>query len=212
MNVEFDAFSHHVKRGDDGVYRWYYDMDMYKNKSMLHALLKYNLFIFLGVVVFGDIFLAVMGKEGHYIAGITTVGALLCAGMSILYVIGFYIAAAIKDGNYRIHFAMGEDQVEIVWSEKLQNAMDIGAKSMAVMGTAMGSRRLRGRSRPSLNEVSHAPFSTVTRLRAYPKWDMIELSMIGGKFQLYALGKDFDFVKSYILERLPEKARQRSER
>lgn len=202
MSSEFDAFSPRVTRGGDGVYRWYYDMDMRRNKSMLYTLLKINLFIFLGVIVFGSLFLMLMHQGPSMIRGVTLIGILLLAGTSVLYVIGFYIFSWAKGGIYRVHFAMGEDEVELVWSARLKDIMD---------GVAIGARGVRGRTRPSLNEVSHAPFNAVTRMRVYPQWNMLDLSMLGGKFQVYVGHEDFDFVKAFILERLSERARLRSE-
>ena len=48
MDDAFERYTDRVTLCDDGVYRWYYDMDMYKNKSMLWMLLRINLFIMLG--------------------------------------------------------------------------------------------------------------------------------------------------------------------
>ena len=45
-------------------------------------------------------------------------------------------------------------------------------------------------------------------MKSFPQWDMIDLSMIGGKFQVYAAGADFGFVEKYILDRVPERAKR----
>ena len=212
MNNEFEGFTRQVTRGEDGVYRWYYDMDMYQNKSMLYGLLRANVFIFLLVLALGGVIMALTRQSASYIRGIAVVWLIAFAGMSLLYVVGFYIAAWIKGGEYRIHFAMGEESVEIVWPGKLVDAMDGGAQALRMLGNAVGSRTVRGRYRPSLNEVSKTRFDAVTRLKAYPQWHMIDLYMIGGKFQIYACDRDFGFVKDYVLERLSDRARAKSER
>ena len=79
---------------------------------------------------------------------------------------------------------------------------------MVLAGLAFGSRRLRGRYRPTLDEVSRLSFDAVLRVKRDPKWNMIDLSVPGGKFQVYAIGEDLDFVESFILERVPEHARR----
>jgi hypothetical protein len=208
MSEEFSSYTNRVTLGDDGVYRWYYDMDMYRNKSMLYTLEKINLFIFLGVSLGGALFVGFMAHDFHasIVRGILLIGLAMGALMALLYVIGFYAAAWIKRGNYRIRFAMREDGIELIWSDRLKEGLDTGRKVMALAGAAVGSRGIRGRWRPTLDEVSKMSFSTVFRCKSYLKWNMIDLSMLGGKFQVYASDEDFEWVERFILERIPQRA------
>ena len=205
---EFHDDTNRVTLFDDGVYRWYYDMDMYQNKSMLYTLEKVNLFTFLGVSVDGAILIRLVERDAAFARGILLAGLGLWALMALLYWIGFYIAAGIKGGNYRIHFAMREDGIELVWSDRLKEGFDTGRKALAVAGSVIGSRTVRGRWRPTLDEVSNVAFSQVIRYKSHPQWNMIDLSMLGGKFQVYAGTRDFAFVEEYILDRVPERVRK----
>lgn len=211
MDGEFKDYGRRVAQGSDGVYRWYYDMDMYRNKSMLYFLEKINVFIFLGVSAFGALLIGAVERDFHapMVRGILLTGLIMGAVMAVLYWIGYYIAAGIKRGRYRIRFAMGEEGLELVWSDRLKQGYDVGRKVLSLAGSAIGSRRVRGRWRPTLDEVSRVDFSAVIRCKSYPKWEMIDLSMVGGKFQVYAAGEDFDFVEAYILEHIPERAARR---
>ena len=206
---EFHQFTYRVTRGDDGIYRWYYDMDMYRNKSMLYTLLKVNLMIFLSVTLFGSLFLGWMkGFDDPMVRGVALIGLAMIPAMSVLYILGYYIAAGIKQGDYRIHFEMNDDGIEIVWPSQLYEGLETGRKVMSLVGSVMGSRSVRGRWRPTLDEVSKMTFSSVLRYKSHSQWDMIDMSMLGGKFQVYATAKDFPFVESYILERIPGRARR----
>ena len=206
------TYTNRVTLGDDGVYRWYYDMDMYKNKSILHMLLKVNCFLFPGIMLVCVVMFGIL--EGDFFApivrGMVVISLGLWALMSLLYIVGFYIAAWLKGGRYRVYFDLREDGVNLVWPDKLNEAFDTGAKAMRVLGAATGSRRLGGRWRPTLKEVSDAPFSTVLNLIAYPQWDMLDLIVIGGKFQIYAKPEDMDLVRGFVLEHIPEGARARA--
>ena len=205
---EFDNYTGRVTQGEDGIRRWYYDMDMYRNKSMLVLLERINLFTFLGVSVFGALLIIVIGGDASFARGILVVGLIMGAVMALLYWAGFYIAAAVKRGNYRIHYAMSEDGIQLVWSERTWEGFAAGRKWMRMAGSAMGSRRAAGRLRPSLDEVSNVLFSQVIRIKSYPKWDMIDLYVLGGKFQVYTNPGDFSLVEAYILERVPERIRR----
>ena len=97
---------------------------------------------------------------------------------------------------------MSEKGIELVWSDRLKEGFALGGKVLSITGAAIGSRMVRGRWRPTLNEVSSVPFSTVIRIRRYPRWNLLDLSVPGGKFQVYADSKDIDWVESYILARV----------
>ena len=199
-----------VTRCDDGVYRWSYDMDMYQNNSILYTLEKINLITFLGVSLGGALLMGIMERDfgAPIVRGFLLIGLGMGALMAILYVVGFYVAAWIKGGHYLMRFDMREDGIELVWSEPLKEGFRTGRKAMVLAGLAFGSRRLRGRYRPTLDEVSRLSFDAVLRVKRDPKWNMIDLSVPGGKFQVYAIGEDLDFVESFILERVPEHARR----
>ena len=205
---EFNDYTDRVTLFEDGAYRWHYDMDMYQNKSMLVMLEKINLFTFLGVSVGGAILIQLVEGNSSFARGILLIGLGLGALMALLYWIGFYIAAGIKGGNYRIRFAMREDGIELVWPDRLKEGFDTGRKALAIVGNAVGSRTVRGRWRPTLDEVSHVAFSQVIRYKSHPKWNMIDLSVLGGKFQVYARAEDFELVEQYILDRVPERVRK----
>lgn len=201
MPGEFDNYTARVTQGEDGVYRWYFDMDMFENKSMLYMLEKVNLFTFLGVSIGGALLIMAVEGNASFARGILLIGLALGALMALLYWIGFYIFAGLKRGNYRIHFAMSEEGIELVWSDRLKEGFALGGKVLSITGAAIGSRMVRGRWRPTLNEVSSVPFSTVIRIRRYPRWNLLDLSVPGGKFQVYADNADIDWVESYILSR-----------
>ena len=173
-------------------------MDMGQNKSMLYMLEKINLFIFLGVSLGGALFIGLVRRDfgDPMVRGILLVGLAVGALMSVLYLAGFYIAARMKGGRYRIRYSMSGEGIELVWSENLRE------------GVAAVTRSARGRWRPTLDEVSSVSFSRVVRVKSFPQWDMIDLSVIGGKFQVYAAGADFGFVEKYILDRVPERAKR----
>ena len=210
MGDPFESCTDRVTQGDDGIYRWYYDMDMYENKSMLYMLLRINLFIFLGVIAGGALLVGLVQRDfgAPMVRGVAAVGLIMWAAMSVMYVIGFYIAARIKGGRYRIRFNMREDGIALVWSGAVKQGEKISRAALRLAGSIAGSRRLGGRWRPTLDEVSDIAFSSVTRMKSHPRWDMIDLSMPGGKFQVYAKGVDFTYVEAFIRERVPEHARK----
>ncbi len=210
MGEGSESFTDRVTQGEDGVYRWYYDMDMYENKSILCTLEKVNLYTFLGVSFGGALLVGIVARDfgAPIVRGIFLIGLAMMVLMAALYAVGFYIAAWIKGGRYRIRFAMREDGIELVWSDAVNEGFETGRSILSLVGAATGSRRVRGRWRPSLSEVSNAAFSSVSRIRRYPEWNMIDLSMPGGKFQVYADSRDIDGGEAFIRARVSERAQR----
>lgn len=204
-----ESYPSRVTLFEDGSYRWHYVMDMRENTSILYTLEKVNLFVFVGVSVGGAVLTGIVEHDfsAPMVRGILVVGLILGALMALLYAIGYAIAAGVK-GAYRIQFVMNEEGIELVWPDRVKAGVALGENLVSAAGAAMGGRGGRGHWRPTLDEVSSVRFASVFRCKSHPKWNMIDLSVPGGKFQVYAAGADFGFVESYILERLPERVRR----
>lgn len=200
------CYTDKVTRFEDGVYRWYYDMDMYRNTSMLHTLEKVNLLIFLGISIGGALLIWFAERDASFARAVLLIGLGMGALMALLYLIGYYIAAGIMRGRHRVSFAMREDGIRLIRSGRPKGGDGFGEMVMSVEDSASPASSQRY---SRMNQISNIYFSEVGRYRSYPQWNMIDMSMPGGKFQLYARNDDFDFVERYILERIPERARRR---
>ena len=76
MSEDLSQYTSRVQRGDDGVYRWHYDMDMIRNRSMLYTLLKANCLILLAVTAAGSLLIAWMegGFDAPMARGVALIG------------------------------------------------------------------------------------------------------------------------------------------
>lgn len=185
-----------VTRGEDGIYRWMYEMDMKENRSILYTVCKIMGWICLGLYV---MFLLLIGLELGFrlstvliVTGAAVGGAVLLMGLSALI---FFLSALIMRGKYCIRYEMGETGMEMFQSKWRKEAREV--------------RRARGRV-PSMTEVvSQISFAEVRRVKLYPRWNMIDLSLAVGKFQVYVREEDSRLVLNHILSHSSEKVRNR---
>ena len=200
-------FPNEVTLFSDGVYRWRYDYDLWSNRYMLHLLMKVLGVIFTACAA---VFLLMLGPR-NITPAVIAVCVMIVTGILALTWIIYYIIARIKRGSYVMRFEMDESGVRLVASGASAVALDalgiIGAAASIGSGGNMPAAGL------SMNRgIRVTAFSEVTRVITKPKYDTINLHVLGGMNQIYASGEDYKFVRSYILSRVPEKARLRSDR
>ena len=189
---------------DDGVYRWSYDMDMWRNLFMLRHVLK--ILGLMCVLVFFTM-LAAFGPRDLkplYIAVLFLTPAALFALTLLIYL----ICALWMKGNYHILFEMDEGLVMLVQSaasaQRTRSLMALGR--FAALGRRSGALHA---ALGAADSVGITRFSDITSLRLYPDDDVIALREWFGMNQIYVPREDYPFVRDYILSRVPEKARRR---
>ena len=114
---------------------------------------------------------------------------LMMAGFIVIFLLGYGMAVLLRRGEKRIPYYMDDTQITV----------NIGdPKKLPARPPSMG------------RIVSQCGFAGVSRVREKREADMIEL-IVGTPFQVYVRQQDYDFVLSYILDHIPEKARERSD-
>ena len=188
MNDNYAIDSPELTMGDDGVYRWLYKMDMDQNKSILYMLLKIFGWIGAGAFVCWAVILF-MNHNIDLLFRSFFIFLLIIAAVEFLVWLGFTISCKVMKGTYELRFEMSETELNIYQSKE-----NLEARKNWHYGRV-----------PYRNIVSRAAFNSVLNIKSYPQWDMIDLGVIGGKFQVYARPEDFDTVLEFILSHVPER-------
>ena len=92
-----------VQRDEEGAYRWIYEMDMMRNKSILMVFFKYLVPIFLVISAAG----ALMGMFPLWF------GLLILTGLMALLTGGYFIVAMMRRGRKRTPFYMDDIQISM---------------------------------------------------------------------------------------------------
>lgn len=193
MNDEFSINDEKLTIGKDGVYRWLYNMNMKENRSLLYQLLKIFGAVSLGALVLWFLMLSMKGARINFPK---TIGfwLLITAGVELLVWLGFSISRKAMKDTYPLRFEMDEKRISIYQSEG-----NLERRKSAYPGRKFFQ-----------DAVSETPFSAVLKITVRREWDLIDMVVIGGGFQVYARQEDFDEVLGFILAHVPERVRPKA--
>ena len=189
-----------ITRGEDGVYRWVYELNLYTNPTILFLIWK----IF-GVICLGMWILMVLmdiGDSDFWWAGffdVTRACLLFTLGFLLLCLVGYLVYAMIMGGKYCVLFEMDEKGVNhIQMAPQVKKAEAIGLLTMLIGAAAgkpgvVGTGLLAG-ARTSL----YSSFDTVKSVEPFPRRNLIKVNELLSKNQVYAEDEDFAFVLDFI--------------
>ena len=220
-------FPSRVTLYEDGVYRWAYDLEMWRNRYLLKLIMKI-LLLLLGVptlLVLAMLVNTLIRLRGQGISGdrfmffirddlivLAVVGGLL-VGMILLTLLIYIIAAVVVHGKYHLCYQMDESAVALVRDPRKMDALNTFGTVVAVVGLAIGkpgdAMRI-GSTLAVANNTGTSRFESTRRVKILPERDLLDLREWFGMNQIYVPGEDYGFVKDFILERIPQKARDRS--
>ena len=188
----------------DGVYRWYYEMRMLKNPTILFTVWKV-LGIAFGIVYALTVIINLADRSfltPAALLGTTKVFLILIAVIFAVSILAYLIVAAVFGWKYVVLFEMTETYVRhIQMPRQVRRAEALGylaslVGSMAGRPSAVGAGILA-----SAKNVSTSEFQNVRSVKALRKRDVIYVSQTLEKNQVYASGADFDFAEKFIKDR-----------
>ena len=191
-NITFDS---------DGVYRWVYELNLYKNPTILFLIWKIFGFVLLGIWLFMVILEIIDDNLSlDTLMDITSVFLLLALGFGLLCLIGYLLYALMMGGKYCVLFEMDDRGVHHIQMEsqiKKVEAISILTMLVGAMAGrpgAVGTGMLAG-ARTNM----YTAFVDVRNVESCPGRDLIKVNELLNKNQVYAEKEDFDFVLNFIL-------------
>ncbi len=188
----------------DGKYRWAYEVNLYKNPSMLIDLLKLVLFCILGEFVF--LMVIIMFKNRHFGWGdlLSTVYVFfwIIVFLMVVSLISYFIWAKISGGKYAALFEMDEQGVVHKKMDKQVNKGQLIGGIAALAGALDNNPGLAGASMLAACVNSwKSEFKKVRHLIPVKRRNLIKVNERLTKNRVYVPDEDYDFVYNYILQR-----------
>lgn len=188
----------------DGVYRWFYEMEMLKNPTILFTVWKV-LGIAFGIV--GLFILVVDLFDGMIHSFTDAVEALkviliLIPAFLVISIIAYVIVAWTFGWKYIVLFEMTDEYVKHIPTPKQYkraqalNWLTVVVGTLAHSPTVMGAGMLAG-----AKSASTSVFREVEFIRVRRKRNTIHVDQLLDKNQVYAEDADFDFVEKFIKDR-----------
>jgi len=187
----------------DGKYRWSYEVNLWRNPSILFDLLKVFGVILLGMWLLVAIIVPLF--DGHLrwhrvvdISG-TFIGILIA--LLVLCLIGYVISGIVSGGRYAAYFVMDEETVTHQQMDKGVKRTQLIAAINMMADDDMGSA--------ALLTAAHSPFITpyrrVRKIKTHRRRHLIKVDELLTKNRIYVEDpEDYEFVLHYISERCPK--------
>lgn len=189
-----------IALGEDGVYRWVYELNLYTNPTILFLIWKIFGFLCLGMWIL--MVLLDIGDSDFWWSGffdVTRACLLFTLGFLLLCLVGYLVYAMMMGGKYCVLFEMDEKGVNhIQMAPQVKKAEAIGLLTMLIGAAAgkpgvVGTGLLAG-ARTSL----YSSFDTVKSVEPFPRRNLIKVNEFLSKNQVYAEDEDFPFVLDFI--------------
>lgn len=204
MNEQDEAQTSRVQLCQDGKYRWIYELNMYKNPSIIFVVFKIFGYIFLiawAIMIIADLF---RGEGWDMFWDNTKMMLIFCAVFSVLTILAYLLVAASYGGKYIVLFEMDEKGVlHRQIKSQVKKAQVMGWLTV-LAGVRAGNLTTVGVGLNSATKTSsYSSFDHVRNVKAYRSRNLIKVNELLEKNQVYATDEDFDFVYDYIRSHCP---------
>lgn len=189
-----------IHLGQDGRYRWTYEMNMWKNPTLVLSLFKILmavamvpalLLFFLTLVEEG------MGQALSVFVQVTGLVALILSG---LLVIAYPIISIINGGVYSVVFEMDDQHIKHIQMQKQYKKNQVLAWLTVLAGLSAGSPQVAGAGLlAGSKQSSTSHFSKVKHLIIHKKRHVIYVNEALERNQIYAPKEAFEFVENHLV-------------
>ena len=188
-----------VRLCEDGVYRWVYELNMFRSTAILGTLLK----------IFGVIFVGLwllIGLSGGFddFGQFSLIMLAVFAGVCVLILISYAIVAAINGGKYCVLFEMNETEIAHIQLPSQFKKAQVAGWIAAFAGVLAGNMTataagILGASRNKLVNK----FQNVRSIKADPARHIIKVNGALKANQVYVDDTGFDFVLDFLRSHCP---------
>lgn len=199
--TEDNNFSKNISLGNDGIYRWSYEMNMWKNPTILITLWK----VFFIGGMFPVLLVTVLELFEQGFSDAVNVFIPMFLGMigiiTGLIVLAYPIAAILNGGIYQVVFELDSLGVRHIQMESQFKKNQVLAMITTLAGTLANSPSTAGAGLlAGSKSSSYSEFKQVKKIVSNQKRHVIYVNESLNHNQIYVNNEDFEAVKNYIIE------------
>ena len=195
---------------EDGKYRWRYDMSLFKNPTVFILVWKILFFVVTGIILFTmlvDVFSGDMDLQ-RFLETLKFYGFFLL-GMTALVLIGFLIYAAMMGGKYCVLFEMDENGILHKQVQNQAKKAKKAGRAALMTGLARGSYSTAAAGMAGSRTQMYSDFASVRKVIPKRWRELIKINSLLNHNQVYVKKEDFDFVYSYICEKVRQAKKEK---
>jgi hypothetical protein len=195
-----------ILKGTGGVYRWYYELNLYKNPVVLFTLWK----VFGVITALLWVFITVISLRDYnfiwngFISN-TKFFLLFFIGIELFCLFGYLLYALIMRGKYCVIFEMDKKGIRHIHAPRQFKKAQILSLLAVLAGAASGSPTAAGAGMLSgSKQTQYSDWKQVRSVKSYKRQNLIYVNAPFSKNQVYTEGTDFDFVLEFIKTHTPD--------
>lgn len=186
-------YTNRVRLNKDGVYRWYYDVDMRKNPHMLQTLM--TVMAIIGTIIAG------------ILAAVLLIDKIMAPGTVVLIVLGIYALVfgigflsylpfyLMQHGVSRYSYEMNADGIFLHMYKAEQIAGSFA--NIVDVASSVTGHSVRNMRPPEDN--GYTAFKSIRKIILDPEKDAIYIRTLLVHNYAYVCKEDYEFVKNYFL-------------
>lgn len=188
---------------DDGVYRWVFVYDLWKNYTVILEIEKFLIIICLAImIILGVLETPEKGFVKRLLSAAEEAGVML-AIITVLLVVSYPIYCFLNKGKYCVLFEMDDSSIMHTRMEKEVKHEEL-VEWLWAANEILDSRLLStGLSIATASSASmETIFADVRKVTVSERGKTITLICRATRNQVYVPDEEFEFVKNFILERI----------
>ena len=183
----------------DGAYRWVYELNLFRDFSILGLVLK----LFGGIILAGAVIFFIVELFGsHDYMGVLQMAGIMIGIFLVLSVLGYLLYAAIMGGSYCVVFTMDDKGILHEQQARQAKKADLISDLLVIAGALSGNVTTIGVGLSSAKRTTmHTTFKGTKKLSGFAKRGLIKLDSPMDHNRVYCEEEDFNFVWNYIKSR-----------
>jgi hypothetical protein len=190
-----------VVMGEDGVMRWVYEMNMWKNPTLVITIWKILLLAALApaILVF---FLNLGDGIGSALLAFVKIMVIVAGIVTVLMLLAYPLVALMNGGKYCVMFEMDDKSVKHMQMQKQFKKSQILAMIVSLAGMMSGNAQTAGAGLLAGSKQStSSSFEKVKSITVNEKRHVIYVNENLTKNQVYVDTADFAFISNAIINR-----------
>ena len=190
-------FTDRVTKGEDGVYRWFYMVDLKKDHHIRNTMLKVLAAILVLLLVMVVLIPDSATMSRWAISGIV-LGVF--AVVALIVMLTYCIMYGRRDWKYRFRYVMDEKGIQMLQEQTDINAMKTMGSVMSLLGSSSGA------AMRNADANGYTSFRSVRKMTVERENELISLKALILTNRIYVREEDFDLVKDYLTDHLKSTA------
>ena len=188
-----EMYPDRVTLGEDGVYRWSFDVDLSSDHTIRNTIMKVMLIVF-GIIC-GLMALLIVFEGAPSMAWIP---AACCGSAFLIALVSYRVYRAAVHDTCTVAYEMNGESITLVRNPTTQQHMNQAAIAMSVAGMVTGRGIGTGVAMAGAAQSGTTRFNSVRKLRRYPERHMIQLNALFSSNQVWVPAEDYEMVYSYL--------------